>query len=43
VVAAVKVGAIRRLVLALEEPGGEGGNAAEHLPVGIDDVPVTGR
>ena len=45
VIAGVDEGRVGRLVLALKEPRRNGGDATQHLPVGIDDVPadVVGR
>ena len=43
VVAGVDERGIGRLVLALKQPGGPGGDAAEDLALGIDDVPPAGH
>ena len=40
VIAGVDEGGVGRLVLALEQPRGHGRDAAEHLAVGVDDVPA---
>ena len=43
VIAGVDERRVGRLVLALQQPRGHGRDAAEHLAVGIDDVPAAAR
>ena len=40
VIAGVDEGRVDRLVLALQQPRSDGGDPAEHLPFGVDDVPA---
>jgi hypothetical protein len=40
VVAGVDERGIGRLVFALKEPGGQRRDTAEHLAIGVDDVPA---